>query len=132
MTMTGKQSAVAVGGLGLVAVNYWTSAQRTAVVNTLWDKRDPSAAHRALLGIGGELLLVGVLAFAAGQSDALGAGMIAIIVSLWVLWAMGYYGRGGKRTSAAPPMQSQPAPQGGNGGTGPNPGAGGGGGGSSW
>lgn len=109
--MEPKQSAVAIGGVGLVAVNYWTSKQRTAVVGTLWDKKDPSAAHAALLGIGGELLLVGVLAVAAGQSDTLGNGMVAIVVALWILWAINYYTIGSPHTTAGAPVKQSSSGQ---------------------
>lgn len=96
--MDGTQQLVAVGGLGLVGVNYWTSKQRTAIAGTVWNGKAPQQARSAFLAIGGELLLVFLLTMAAGQSDSLAYGMLAIVAALWVLWAMQHYG--GKQSSA--------------------------------
>lgn len=102
--MDGTQQLVAVGGLGLVGVNYWTSAQRTAIAGTVWNGKAPAQARGALIAIGGEVLLVFVLTMVAGQSDSLAYGMLAIIVALWVLWAMAHYGKKSGTAAAPAPM----------------------------
>lgn len=95
--MDGSQQLVAVGGLALVAANFWTGSQRSAVSGVLWGAKgaDVTAGHQAILGIAGELVLVVVLAMAAGASDSLSYGMLAIVAALWILWGMHYYGAGG-------------------------------------
>lgn len=92
--MDGTQQLVAVGGIGLVAANFWTGQQRPRIVGVLWGDKgaDPSAGHAAMLGIGGELLLVVLLVLAAGMSQSVAYGMLAIIAALWVLWGIHYYG----------------------------------------
>lgn len=104
--MDGTQQLVAVGGLGLVGVNYWTSAQRSAIGSTVWNGKAPAAARSALLAIAGELLLVFILTMVAGQSDSLAYGMLAILAALWVLWSMQHYGSGGAKRSTTTTAQA--------------------------
>lgn len=91
------RTPVWVGGLGLVAVNFWTSSQRDAIANLVFgDKQGAAAAqpgHAALVGIGGELVLLLVLFVVAGMSDQLASAMLAIVAALWVLWGITYYTR---------------------------------------
>lgn len=101
--MDGTQQLVAVGGLGLAGVNFWTGRQRPAITGVLWGDKgaDVSAGHQAMLGLGGELVLVVVLTMAAGASQSLAYGMLAVVAALWVLWGMHYYGAGGAATHQA-------------------------------
>lgn len=87
------RSIVIAGGLGLVGVNFWTSNQRPAIANVIFGDKgaDPNAARSALVGIGGELLLVLILVMMAGASEALSRTALAIIAALWVLWGIHYY-----------------------------------------
>jgi hypothetical protein len=100
--MDGTQQLVGVGGLALVGVNYWTSQQRPAISGViLGTSQDTAAGHKALLGIGGELLVVGLLTLVAGSSDSMALGMLAAIAALWVLWGIHYYGgQAGAKTTA--------------------------------
>lgn len=115
--MTPRQSLVAIAGAGLVGVNYWTSSQRTTITATVWDKRDPAAAHKALLGITGELLLVGLLVLFAG-TDAGASASLAILAALFVLWGIQYYGgaKGGTATGRVAGAGSHGSSQGAGGG----------------
>lgn len=99
--MEGTQSLVALGGLGLVGVNFWTSAQREQVAATVWNKKGAAASHKVLTTVGGELVLVLVLVLVAGQSDSLANGMLAVIASLWVLWAMQHYGNAAQTSAGS-------------------------------
>lgn len=107
--MNGKQELVAAGGLALVGVNFWTSSQRSAVAGTVWSKKDPAASHKVLLAVGGELVLVAVLTATAGSPVAANAA-IAIIVALWILWAMKavHPAGGANPNTGSTPMQSSP------------------------
>lgn len=98
--MDGMQTLVAAGAFGLVGVNFWTGDQRQRIGGVLWTGANPADAHRALLELGGELLLVAVLIILAGLSDTMAKGMAAIVAALWILWAIGYYSPGA-RTAAA-------------------------------
>lgn len=91
--MDGTQQLVAVGGLGLAAVNFWTSNQRPLITGVLWGDAgaDAAAGHKALLGLGGELLLIAILTLVAGQSDGMATGMLAAVAALWVLWGIHHY-----------------------------------------
>jgi hypothetical protein len=110
----GRQQLVATAGVGLVAVNFWTSNQRAAVGGTVWSKKDPTKAHTALLAIGGELLLVAILTFAGGTSDTAANASLAVLAALWILWAMKHYGStgGAASTTSSAPMQQAPKIQG--------------------
>lgn len=91
--MTGTQSLVGFGGVGLVAANFWFGGQRSQVSAGLFGSGDPGVAHTALLTLGGEMLLVVVVTVLAGISDAWAGVMAAVIVGLWILWAMHHYGK---------------------------------------
>lgn len=85
--MDGKSQAVLGGGAALIVVNAWTGTQRKAISNVLNNTAGSApTAHTALAGLGGEILLVFVLAFAAQTSDAMGSAMVAALVALWILW----------------------------------------------
>ena len=114
--MDGRQQLAATAGIGHVAVNFWTSNQRSAIGGTVWSKHDPTKAHTALLAVGGELLLVGVLTLFAGTSDTAANAVIAILAALWILWAITHYAKtGGSSSAGSPgsPMQQSPGAGGG-------------------
>lgn len=104
--MDGRQSLVATTGAGLAAVTFWTTSQRGAIGGTLWNKSDPAKAHSALLALGGELLLVAILTFAAGTSDTAANATLALLAALWILWAIQHYGGGKKAAQTSAPSQA--------------------------
>ena len=100
--MQGQQTIVGVGGIALVGVNFWTSNQRPTL-SAVFDnskQADPTAGHQIFLAIGAELLLVFVMAFAAGASGTVGNAMVAVLATLWVLWAIRYYSKNNAQTQA--------------------------------
>lgn len=90
--MNGLQTLVGAGGVGLVAANFWFGGQRSTVSAGLFGSGDPGVAHKALVTLGGEMLLVVVLVVLAGISDAWAAAMAVVIVGLAILWAINHYG----------------------------------------
>lgn len=93
--MDGKQSVVAVGGVGLVLANYWIGGARGKVSAGLFNPGgDVAGAHRQLVTFAGELLFVGVATVLAGVSDSWASAMVAVIVGLWILWAIHHYSGG--------------------------------------
>lgn len=90
--MNGYQTVVGAGGVGLVALNFWLGGQRSQVSAGLFGSGDPGVAHKALVTLGGEVLLVVVLTVLAGISDAWAAVMAVLIVGLGILWAINHYG----------------------------------------
>jgi hypothetical protein len=98
--VTGSQSIVGAGGIGLVLANFWFGSNRKVVSAGLFGNGDPSAAHQSLLVLGGEALFVIVATLLAGISDSWGAAMAVLIVALWVLWAINHYA-GGTQTQSA-------------------------------
>lgn len=103
--MTGKQTLVGAGGAALVLVNYWVSPSRQTVSAGLFGTGSTSDAHRSLATLGGELLFVVVATMLAGLSDGFGSVMVAVIVALFVLFAINYYG-GGVTASRSPAATS--------------------------
>lgn len=101
--MTGQQTIVATGGLGLVVLNYWTGPNRATVAGGLFNPGgNTTAARKALVSLGGELLFVVVASVLAGISDSWGTAMVAVIVALFILWAINHYGgQTGTRKAAA-------------------------------
>lgn len=99
--MTGAQTLVGAGGVGLVAANFWFGGSHQTVSAGLFGSGDPGAAHSALLGLGGEMLLVVVLTVLAGLSDAWGTAMAVVVVGLAILWAINHYAGSGSSTSGA-------------------------------
>lgn len=93
--MTGAQSLVGLGGVGLVGANFWFGGDHPTVSAGLFGSGDPGAAHGALLRLGGEMLLVVVITVLAGVSDTWGTAMAVAIVGLWILWAINHYAKGG-------------------------------------
>lgn len=94
--MNGAQTLVGIGGLGLIAVNYWTGSQRapvTSILSTQPSTQQLAQSHGALVEIGGEFLFVLVAVVLSGTSDGLGKALVAVIVALWVLWGINHYSK---------------------------------------
>lgn len=79
---------VAVGGVGLIGVNFWKSQQRTSLDALIWQGQSTPAAKTALLQIGGEAVLLLIMFLLAGQSSTLGLAMVTVVVTLWILFFM--------------------------------------------
>ncbi len=92
----GAQTVAAAGGAGLLAVNYWTGPDRAVISKGLFDSSatdvDVAAAHKALIRYAAAALALTVGVLLAGESRAWGTGMVAVIVALFILWAMNHYG----------------------------------------
>jgi len=97
--MDGKTAVVGIGGLGLIAANFWNGNQRQAIGGTVWKGNNPQVAHKALLGLSGELLLVFLMYLGAGASDGLATAMVVVVITLWVLWAIAHYTGAGNANS---------------------------------
>jgi hypothetical protein len=95
--MTGGQSFVGFAGAALVFANFWLGGNRQTVAGGLFGTGDTASAHKILLTLGGEMLLVVVMTIIAGASDALAPVMVVLILGLWLLWAMNRFG--GKTTA---------------------------------
>ena len=93
--MTGAQTLAGAAGAGLVLVNEWQGDGRRALAGVVWDRdADPAAARAALVRIGGELLFVVVAVVLAGLGGHWPAFITAMLVALWVLWAVNRHGGG--------------------------------------
>jgi hypothetical protein len=93
--VNGKQQVVAVGGAGLILVNFWLTGSRQTVSAGIFNNNatdaQTSAAHTELKKFGAELLFVGVATLLAGLSNNAGTAMVAIIAALFIVWAMNRY-----------------------------------------
>lgn len=109
--MSGTQTLVGAGGLALVAVNFWTSDDRQTVSSGIFTKSgDAHAAHLSLAKVFGELVFVVVAVVLAGLSNTWAMAMAAVVVALFVLFAINQYGGGVQSAgaqSAAPPAQGK-------------------------
>lgn len=91
-------SATIVGATGsaLLLLNEWTGPGRAQLAG-LFDSSatavQTSAAHKELVKIGASLLFIGALTLIAGQSEQWGNVALAIIASLFVLWAINHYAK---------------------------------------
>lgn len=106
--MDGKQQFAGLAGITLLAANFWTSDAHKAFAGGALSHNasgaQQAAAHAALKKYGGALLGVAAGVLLAGASDQAGTAVIAVIVALFILWAMGHYA-GFKPT----PMAQAPA-----------------------
>lgn len=82
-------TGVTVLGLGLVAANTLTGPNVKSVQGVLQGQGDPSKAHTALLSVGAQVLFVLVLAFLADWNADLGSVIVALLLGLWLVWAVG-------------------------------------------
>lgn len=101
--MTGSQTLVGAGGVGLVVANFWFGSDRQGVSAGLFGSGDPGTAHTALVKLGGEMLLVVILTVLAGLSDQWGAAMAVVIVGLAILWAINHYSSSSSSSKTATP-----------------------------
>jgi hypothetical protein len=95
--VSGKQNLVAAGGLGLIAANFWLGGARQTVSAGLTKGAAPGTAtnaHTEIKRVALELLFVGVAVVIAGASDGAASAMLAVIVALFVLWAINHYAPG--------------------------------------
>lgn len=92
---SGTASLVGVGGVALVAANFWTSPARATVHSGILDKNATADAttdaHKTLKGLLVQLLFVGAMVLIAGVSDSAATAMLAILAALGVLWAINHY-----------------------------------------
>lgn len=92
--MSGQQQVVAAGGAGLVAIAFWTGDGRKKIKAGLFssgaDAAAQQAAHVELTKLGGAVLFVGVATLLSGLSASWGAAMTAVVVGLFILWAINH------------------------------------------
>lgn len=102
--MTGLQNVVGFGGAGLVFANFWLGGKRHEIANGLFGSAsgNTTTAHGDLLTLGAEMLFVIVATVLAGISDAWASIMAVIVVGLWILWAMNYFGHFKQTTTGGP------------------------------
>lgn len=103
--MSGTQQLVGAAGLGLVAVNAWTT-QRVDFRGVFGDG-DIGQAHKAAKEVGAELIGVAVLVLVAGASQGGAQAALAVLACLWLVWLMR---RGGTTDSTS--FSSTPIPKG--------------------
>lgn len=94
--MTGTQSVVAAGGIGLIVANMWTGTQRKELAAIFGGPAASVPPHTALVQLAGEMLFVVVATILAGLSSNWGTAMAVAIVGLFILWAINHYGAGTK------------------------------------
>jgi hypothetical protein len=107
--VNGSQQLVGLGGLGLIAVNFWTGDQRTEIAPVLGGKGTVADAHSAFKEIGAELLFVVIATMLAGL-PGWGAGMVAVIVALYILWGINHYSNPQPAKSTTPATTTTAAP----------------------
>jgi hypothetical protein len=101
--VSGTQQVVAAGGIGLLLVNFWTGPDRATISGGLFNSgataAQTTAAHKELVKFGGALIFVGVASLLAGVSRSWGASLVAVMLGLWILWAMHHFGGAGAKPS---------------------------------
>jgi hypothetical protein len=80
---------VALLGLGLVLANTATSHLKDLRDVVSGKSSDPTATHGILIAIIGQVLFVLILAMIADWSDEFGTIIIALLIGLWLVWAVG-------------------------------------------
>lgn len=93
--MADKAVMVGVAGGALIVANFATNGQGSAIWNVIWtgtERKNTQDMHNFLM----ELLLLGILVFAAGFSDAAANVILLIMVGLWFAWLLRRYGGGAK------------------------------------
>lgn len=106
--MNGAQQIVGLGGMGLIAVNFWTGDQRADIGPLLAGKSAPNS-HGAFREIGAELLFVVIATALAGLGGGWGTAMAAVVVGLFILWGIQHYA-GGPTTTKSSTTSATPAP----------------------
>ncbi len=97
--MDGKQQLVGLGGVGLIAVNFFLKsgggAQKGPVLSVVevpgLAQNQLVQAHKTLIDLALELVAVAVLTVIAGVSDQAANLVLVVLVGLWLAWAMGKY-----------------------------------------
>jgi hypothetical protein len=97
--VTGSQTFVGAAGVGLVAANFWFGSSKDTVSAGLFGSGDPTAAHKALVGLGGEVAFVIVATVLAGISGSWAAALSVIMVGLFILWAINHFSSAKTTTS---------------------------------
>lgn len=102
--MNGAQQVVGLGGMGLIAVNFWTGSQRADIGPLLAGKAAPNS-HTAFREIGAELLFVVIATALAGVGGSWGTAMAAVVIGLFILWGIQHYSnpQPAKATTTAAP-----------------------------
>jgi hypothetical protein len=90
--MTGQQTVVAAGGVGLILANMWVgnNSQR-AEISGIFSGNGPSA-HSTLVTLAGEMLFVLIATILAGLSSSWGNAIAVAIVALFVIWSINHFG----------------------------------------
>lgn len=83
-----KSYAVAILGLGLVGANTSTAGYGRDIKAALTGEKG-SNAHAAFLAVAGQIVFVLILAALAEVSPDFGAVVIALLLALWIVWAVG-------------------------------------------
>lgn len=108
--MNGSQQIVGLGGMGLIAVNFWTGTQRSEVVPIITGGGSVASAHSAFKELGAELLFVVIATVLAGVDGGWGTGLVAVIVGLFILWGINYYGKPHPAKTSAPSTSTTTLP----------------------
>jgi hypothetical protein len=82
-------TGVTVLGLGLVIANSLTSKTFSNIASILQGGGSTSDAHKALLLLVGQVVFVMVLAFLAEWNPDVGSVIVALLLGLWLVWAIG-------------------------------------------
>jgi hypothetical protein len=82
--------AVAIFGLGLVAANTATAGYGADIKAAITGEKQSRDAHVAFLAVIGQVLFVLVLAFLADLSPDLGTIIVALLLGLWLVWAVAH------------------------------------------
>src|SRR5271169_5170339 len=102
-------TVVGFGGVALVGLNYWDGQQRADIAPLFSGASSAPNAHVAFKEIGVELVFVIVATMLSGLSDSWGMGMCAVIVALFILWAINDTTAPKGSTSSSPaPSSSAP------------------------
>lgn len=102
--MNGQQNIVAAGGMGLIAANFWFGGARGTVAQGLFKSGGSTYAyHTELKKIGIEMVTVAAMTLLAGISSSWGTAMVAVIVGLFILWALLHYSGSTQPTTGTQP-----------------------------
>jgi hypothetical protein len=104
--MAGYSTVVGLGGFALIGLNYWDGPQRSEISPVLTGQGNVSDAHTAFKELGVELVFVVVATVLGGLSDSWGMGMTAVIVALFILWAIQHTANPKSSTTSSPAKSS--------------------------
>jgi hypothetical protein len=83
-----RSYGIAILGLGLVGANTSTAGYGSAIKAAITGEKGADA-HMAFLAVGGQIVFVLILAALAEVSPDFGAVVIALLLALWIVWAVG-------------------------------------------